>query len=134
MSYVLNVEAPGKIGVAEYEERPLAPAEVRVRTLHSGISAGTELTLFKGSNPYLTKSWDNDRRIFVPSNNSWAYPMGAIGYEEVGEVIELGSDVADLALGDIVWGTWGHKSTHIGTAEWARNRRMPKGADPLLGI
>jgi 2-desacetyl-2-hydroxyethyl bacteriochlorophyllide A dehydrogenase len=134
MGYVLNVEAPRKIGLAEYKERPLEAGEVRVRTLHSGISAGTELTLFRGSNPYLAKSWDNDRRIFVPSNNSWTYPMGAIGYEEVGEIIELGDGVTDLGIGDVVWGTWGHRSTHIGTAEWARLRLLPKGTDPLLGI
>jgi 2-desacetyl-2-hydroxyethyl bacteriochlorophyllide A dehydrogenase len=134
MGYVLNVEAPRKIGLAEYAERPLAHNEVRLRTLHSGISAGTELTLFRGSNPYLAKAWDNERRIFVPSNNSWTYPMGSIGYEEVGEVVEIGPGVEDVAIGDVVWGTWGHKSTHIGTAEWARPRRMPKGGDPLQGI
>ena len=134
MGYVLNVEAPRKIALAEYNERPLAPGEVRVRTLHSGISAGTELTLFRGSNPYLAKAWDNEKRVFVPSNNTWAYPMASIGYEEVGEITEVGSDVTGLRLGDVVWGTWGHKSTHIGTADWARPRLIPKGLDPLLGI
>jgi 2-desacetyl-2-hydroxyethyl bacteriochlorophyllide A dehydrogenase len=134
MGYILNVEAPGKIGVAEYAERPLEPGEVRVRTLHSGISAGTELTLFRGSNPYLAKAWDNERRIFVPSNNSWTYPMTSIGYEEVGEIVETGPGVTDLKIGDVVWGTWGHKSSHIGTADWARPRRMPEGVEPLLGI
>lgn len=134
MGYVLNVEAPRKIGIAEYAERPLAAGEVRLKTLHSGISAGTELTLFRGSNPYLAKAWDNERRIFVPSNNSWTYPMASIGYEEVGEIVETGPGVTDLEIGDVVWGTWGHKSSHIGTADWARPRRMPAGVDPLLGI
>ena len=134
MGFVLNVEAPRKIALAEYEERPLAPGEVRLRTLHSGISAGTELTLFRGSNPYLAKAWDNERRIFVPSNDTWSYPMASIGYEEVGEIVELGSNATGVKLGDVVWGTWGHKSSHIGTADWALARLMPKGLDPLLGI
>jgi threonine dehydrogenase-like Zn-dependent dehydrogenase len=134
MGYVLNVDAPRKVGLAEYDERPLEPHEVRVMTLHSGISAGTELTLFRGSNPYLAKAWDNERRVFVPSNQTWAYPMPSIGYEEVGRVSEIGGGVEGVAVGDIVWGTWGHKSTHIGTVEWARPRRLPKGLEPLLGI
>jgi 2-desacetyl-2-hydroxyethyl bacteriochlorophyllide A dehydrogenase len=134
MGYVLNVEAPREIRLAEYEERPLGPGEVRLKTLHSGISAGTELTLFRGSNPYLAKEWDAERRIFLPSNNTWSYPRAAIGYEEVGEVTEVGSGAEGVKVGDVVWGTWGHKSTHIATAEWARLRRMPEGLDPLCGI
>jgi 2-desacetyl-2-hydroxyethyl bacteriochlorophyllide A dehydrogenase len=134
MGYVLTVEAPHKIGISHYEEPPLGPEEVRVRTLHSGISAGTELTLFRGSNPYLAKAWDNDNRLFVPSNDTWSYPRASIGYEEVGEIVEVGSDVSDLVIGDLVWGTWGHKSTHVDSADWARPRLMPKGLDPLLGI
>ena len=43
---------------------PLAAGEVRLRTLYSGISAGTELTAYRGSNPYLTKRWDADTRLF----------------------------------------------------------------------
>jgi 2-desacetyl-2-hydroxyethyl bacteriochlorophyllide A dehydrogenase len=134
MGYVLNVEAPRKIGIAQYAERPLAPGEVRLRTLHSGISAGTELTLFRGSNPYLAKAWDNQHRLFVSSNDTWTYPRPSIGYEEVGEVTELGSGVGGVKIGDAVWGTWGHKSTEIVSGEWARERLVPKGLDPILGI
>ena len=36
------------------------PGSVRVRTWYSGISAGTELTAYRGSNPYLTSTWDPD--------------------------------------------------------------------------
>jgi threonine dehydrogenase-like Zn-dependent dehydrogenase len=42
--------------------------------------------------------------------------------------------VTGIQIGDAVWGTWGHKSTHIGSAGWARPRLVPKGLDPLLGI
>lgn len=134
MGYVLTVEGPRKIGLTEYDERPLAAGEVRLKTIHSGISAGTELTLFRGSNPYLAKSWDRDKRLFLPSNDTWGYPRPAIGYEEVGEVTEVGEGVEGISVGDVVWGTWGHRSTHIATAEWAKPRLMPKGLDPLAGI
>jgi len=35
---------------------------VRLRTLYSGISAGAELTAYRGSNPYLHKRWDDPQR------------------------------------------------------------------------
>jgi 2-desacetyl-2-hydroxyethyl bacteriochlorophyllide A dehydrogenase len=134
MGYVLNVEAPRKVGLAEYEERPLAPGEVRLKTLYSGVSAGTELTLFRGSSPYLSKEWDASKRLFVSSNNVWNYPKPAMGYEEVGQVVEVGSGVEGVTVGDVVWGTWAHKSTHIATGDWVRQRLMPSGLDPVCGI
>ena len=53
MGRVVTFEAPRKVGIAEYEDSPLKPREVRLRTIYSGISAGTELTAYRGSNPYL---------------------------------------------------------------------------------
>jgi len=134
MGYVLNVEAPRRVGVDEYEERPLGAGEVRLKTLYSGISAGTELTLFSGTSPYLSKAWDTEKRIFLPSNTAWGYPKPAIGYEEVGEVTEVGPEVEGLKPGDIVWGTWGKKSSTVVKAEWARPRLLQAGLDPLCGI
>jgi hypothetical protein len=61
----VTLEAPGKVGVREYKERPLRPNEVRLRTPHSGISAGTELTAYRESTSYLSKGWDDDRRLFA---------------------------------------------------------------------
>lgn len=134
MGYVLTVEAARKIGIAEYEERPLAAGEVRIRTLHSGISAGTELTLFRGSTPNLAKEWDPNYRLFLPSSNRWTLPRPSIGYEEVGEIVELGEGVDGLERGSLVWGAWGHRSTHVATADWAGQRLLPEGLDAVSGI
>ena len=65
---------------------------MRIATLYSGISAGTELTAYRGSNPYLNKKWDEDRRLFVDGSTSFAYPVDGWGYEEVGEVVEVAED------------------------------------------
>lgn len=134
MGYELTVDAPRRVGLRHYDEPALGPREVRIATLHSGISAGTELTLFRGSNPYLTKSWDSDARLFRTGGTSLELPTAAFGYEEVGRVVERGSAVADLALGDVVWGAWGHRSTHVADADWARTRLLPEGLAPVCGI
>jgi threonine dehydrogenase-like Zn-dependent dehydrogenase len=134
LGQVVIFEGPRKVGIREYEERPLQPDEVRLRTLYSGISAGTELTAYRGSNPYLSKRWDDERRLFLEGGVSLQHPIEGWGYEEVGEVAEVGSEVTDVRPGDVVWGTWGHKSTTIVREDWAAQRRLPPGVDPMLGI
>jgi threonine dehydrogenase-like Zn-dependent dehydrogenase len=132
--YTLMLESPKKIGIKDYDEPALAADEVRIKTLYSGISAGTELTAYRGSNPYLNKKWDAEKRVFRTDEKSWSYPMPAFGYEEVGEIIELGSAVKDLSLGEVIFGAWGHKSSHVAKAEWAKVRLIPKGLEPVAGI
>lgn len=131
--------APRTIGYLDEteEDRPLQPQEVRVRTLYSGISAGTELTYFRGSNPYLSKHWDSAQRLFVKNETeqgSIAYPVRNWGYEEVGQIIERGQEVQDLPLDSIVYGNWGHHTTTILNADFARERLLPKEVEPIFGI
>jgi 2-desacetyl-2-hydroxyethyl bacteriochlorophyllide A dehydrogenase len=132
--YRLMLEAAKTIGIQHYHEVSLASDEVRIKTLYSGISAGTELTAYRGSNPLLNKRWDNELRVFYTDEKSWSYPMPTFGYEEVGEVVELGSNVETLRIGDLIFGAWGHKSSHIAKADWANARLLPKGLEPQCGI
>jgi 2-desacetyl-2-hydroxyethyl bacteriochlorophyllide A dehydrogenase len=135
MGQVLIFQRPGQIAFEAEEERRLLPAEVRVQTLYSGISAGTELTAYRGSNPYLHKQWDERRRLFVPERESTLnYPLRGWGYEEVGEIVEVGPEVSGLPLGARVYGTWGHRTHHILPAAYAMDRLMPGDLEPILGI
>ena len=124
MPEVVSFTAPGKVVLVPYDALPLAPGSVRVRTWYSGISAGTELTAYRGSNPYLTRTWDVDRRLFVdPADSSgptFSYPVEGWGYSEVGEVVEVADGVTDAggpAVGDVVHGIWGHRSEAVLPAE-----------------
>jgi len=135
MGTVTLFTQPRTVAFEEYEDRPLEVREVRLKTLYSGISAGTELTAYRGSNPYLHKRWDPDSKLFIGSETaSQPYPLRGWGYEEVGEVIELGMDVADVQEGDIIYGTWGHRTHHIVEEEYARQRVLPADLDSILGI
>jgi 2-desacetyl-2-hydroxyethyl bacteriochlorophyllide A dehydrogenase len=120
--------------VVQEEPRRLPADSVRIHTLYSGISAGTELTAYRGSNPYLNKKWDEDRRLFVDGSTSFEYPVNGWGYEEVGEITEVGSDVTEVKVGDRIWGTWGHRSETIQTAERASKRILSPDVDPRIGI
>jgi len=131
---VVTFEGPREVSVREYEDPPLGQGEVRLKTLFSGISAGTEMTAYRGSNPYLAKRWEPECRLFVEGETSLEYPVEGWGYEEVGEVAEVGPDVTMVQNGDIVYGTWGHRSTKVVDEDWAAARRLPLGVDPVIGI
>jgi threonine dehydrogenase-like Zn-dependent dehydrogenase len=81
------------------------------------------------------RRWDEQRRLFVDSEGpSWPYPVRNLGYEEVGEIVELGSGITDLKVGQRLYGTWGHRTHHIAAADYARERLLPERADPRIGI
>lgn len=135
MSEVLVFTQPREIAFEAVEDRPLETKEIRVRTLYSGISAGTEMTAFRGSNPYISKQWDAKNRLFLPSESpSQPYPLSGWGYEEVGEVIEVSPDVTGLKVGDIVYGTWGHRTHTVLQEDYASQRVKSANLDPILAI
>lgn len=135
MGKVVVFTEPRKLGFAETEDRALDASEVRLKTLYSGISAGTELTAYRGSNPYIHKQWDATARLFRPTEQvSMQYPISGWGYEECGEVVEVGSAVTQVKPGDVIYGTWGHRTHHIVSEEYAALRILPANLDPILGI
>jgi predicted dehydrogenase/NADPH:quinone reductase-like Zn-dependent oxidoreductase len=128
----LGVERPGK---ATFFELPLdrpPTGGFHVETLYTGLSAGTELTFYKGTNPSLHAGWDAELGAFSPDRPARAYPVRTMGYMEVGRV--TGVNGADLRPGQLVAMAYGHKSAHA--ADPARDRfiALPPDLDPLLGI
>ena len=132
MPSVVQFNAPGDVALVEDPPQPLLPGSVRVRTYYSGISAGTELTAYRGTNPYLTQTWDDEARLFRPGVPSFGYPVAGWGYSEVGEVVEVADDVVGLAPGDRVHGIWGHRSEAVVPAARVSGTLDP-AADPLTG-
>ena len=118
------------IGAGEIEA--LNDNEVMVQTLYSGISAGTELTWFRGRNPNLYKKWDPETRLFLkaeaPTQN---YPQ-ATGYENIGKVIAKGSRVRTLDVGEVVFSYWNHVSAY--KMEERELFKLPKGVEPKHGV
>lgn len=132
MAEVVSFNAPYDVSLVACEAPALRPGSVRVRTYYSGISAGTELTAYRGSNPYLTRTWDPVQRLFVEGEPTFVYPVEGWGYSEVGEVVEVADDVDAPAVGDIVYGIWGHRSEAVVAATTVRHR-VWTGKDPLAG-
>jgi 2-desacetyl-2-hydroxyethyl bacteriochlorophyllide A dehydrogenase len=134
MGRVVTFTGPREAVLLDEPERPLGAHDVRVETLYSGISAGTELTEYRGSNPDLHKRWQPDRRLFGDDHEpSRAYPL-AVGYEEVGRVVERGPDVSEPHAGALVWGSWGHRSSAVVPADRAARCTLPEQLAPVGGV
>ncbi|MFF3946272.1 zinc-binding alcohol dehydrogenase [Streptomyces sp. NPDC001902] len=137
MERVVQFTGPRQVEVAPSESAPLPPGHLRVRTRYSGISAGTELTAYRGTNPYLTRTWDPEARLFREGAAGIEYPVAGWGYSEVGEVTEVSPELTDVAgmpaVGDLVWGIWGHRSEGVVPAERMIGHVLPAGLEPLAG-
>jgi len=128
----LGVAALGRPAYFDLTEQPPEEGEFRVDTVYSGVSAGTELTFVKGTNPYLHASWDADRGAFVDGEPSRRYPVESMGYMEVGRVVE--TRTAQVATGDLVASTYGHRSGHVLDPRRTVVTVLPADLDPLLGV
>ncbi|MCQ0970448.1 zinc-binding alcohol dehydrogenase [Paracoccus sp. TK19116] len=115
-----------------YDEGPAGDDQVRLDLLYTGLSAGTELTFMKGTNPYLHSRWDDARGLFVPGEASAHYPVNFMGYMEAARVIDTRS--AGFDTGDVVAASFGHKTGHMADPSHDLLLKLPEGIDPILGI
>ena len=127
----LGFSGPGDASLFEFDEEPVGAGDLQLTTLYSGFSAGTELTFFTGTNPYLTSRWDEDLGVFSAEAPSSVYPIRSPGYMEVAQITESRDD--RFSTGQIVAAAYGHKSHHV--ADGGRDAVYAIGdLDPLLGI
>jgi NADPH:quinone reductase-like Zn-dependent oxidoreductase len=124
----LVVTAPGRLEIVEEE---VAAGPFRVRTLFSGVSAGTELSYVKGTNPALHAGFDPVLGLFGGEPQS-AFPVTRLGYMEVGRVEE--SRTPAVEAGTVVAMTYGHRTGWTGDPVRDRVVALPADLDPILGI
>ena len=128
---VLVVEAPGRVALHDEDVPPLETGTFRAHTLYSGLSAGTELSFVKGTNPFLSADWDTELGLFRPGTQD-GYPVRKLGYMQVAVVTE--SRAPGVAEGAIVAMTYGHRTGYVGDPLADRVVLLPADLDPLLGI
>jgi len=134
MPTVVQFAAPHQVALVREGTQPLRPGTVRISTLHSGISAGTELTAYRGTNPLLDHTWDPVGRLFSTAPSPFAYPVTGWGYSEVGRVTEVSSDVEKPHVGEVVWGIWGHRSEAVLRADQLVSHEVPPDLSTLVGV
>ena len=128
----LVVARPGEPEWRDAAEPSVEPGGFVVDTLYSGISAGTELSYLKGTNPYLASTWDADAGVFRDHAPAEAFPITRLGYMEVARVRDTDTDA--VAPGDVVAMTYGHASAYAAHPSRDRFVPLPNDVDPLLGV
>jgi 2-desacetyl-2-hydroxyethyl bacteriochlorophyllide A dehydrogenase len=99
--------------------------EVRVETIASAVSAGTEMLVYRGEVP-------EDLPLDLPTlEGSYAFPI-KYGYAAVGNILDTGPDVENLSPGDPVFVHHPHQEVFVVPARMPV--RLPDGLDPLLGV
>ncbi|WP_283180002.1 hypothetical protein [Gemmobacter sp. 24YEA27] len=127
----LGVERPGAPFIFAYDEGPAGDGQLRLDLMFSGISAGTELTFLKGTNPYLHSRWDAGQGVFVEGEPSARFPVNFLGYMEVARVID--TRAPGFADGDVLATTFGHKTGHTAHPDHDLLLHLPGDMDPMLG-
>lgn len=101
MAMRLMLTAPRTLAFEEVAHRQLASGEIRLKGLVSGISHGTELNLYRGTAPFFDREFDPGMRAFRAASAARGFPA-RLGYEMVGEVVEVGPDVTGIDVGDLM--------------------------------
>src|SRR6201999_1076838 len=96
------------------------------------VSAGTELSYVKGTNPYLGSTWNAELGLFEPGATASPYPVERLGYMEVGRVVA--SRTAAVPEGGLVAMTYGHRTAYLGDPLVDRVVPLPADLDPMLGV
>jgi len=131
-AWSLGVAAPGQPAFFPLADAEPADRGFRVDTVYSGLSAGTELSYLKGSNPYLRAAFDPEYRVFDGEDEAaQPYPITSMGYMEVGRVVD--SRHPGVTPGDLLAMRYGHANRH--TAEGDAFRvLLPPSLPPVLGV
>lgn len=138
---ILVYEAPKTMHHDIVEDFPLGPNDLRVKTLYTGVSHGTEMGVYRNLVPQFSKVNDPELHLLLPADkvHSWSYPLRScdpgswgLGYSNVAKVIEKGENVKDFEIGDVVYSASPHQTQVVKDA--SEFIKLPKGIDPKYGI
>jgi threonine dehydrogenase-like Zn-dependent dehydrogenase len=128
----IGVMEPGRPAILDDVEPEPGPGQAWVRTEWSGISAGTEVALVRGTDPHHQLGWDTELRVFGGTGTRTVYPVRRLGYMEVGRVTESRTDA--LAEGALVAMAYGHRTGRCADPTTMPVIPLPEDLDPLLGV
>jgi 2-desacetyl-2-hydroxyethyl bacteriochlorophyllide A dehydrogenase len=117
--------APRTATLREESVPPPGPGQVRVETIASAVSAGTEMLVYRGEVP-------QHLPLDLPTlQGTYGFPI-KYGYAAAGRVLDTGPGVEQLSAGDPVFVHHPHQEVFVVPARMPV--RLPEGLDPLLGV
>ena len=115
---------PGKLAFIDYDEPALDPGQVRIQNEFGAAKHGTEMSFYKG---YAAPRGRFDGKLQLFDGKAAAGPRRGqpLGNMNVGRVVEIASDVANLSVGDRVLAYGPFQPTRVVAAD----RLWKLGAD-----
>ena len=68
MAKAVFITAPKEVQIRDYEVEVVQENEVKVKTLFTGFSHGTEMNVYRGTAPFYRKKFDPDLRLFLETD------------------------------------------------------------------
>lgn len=120
MPHELIAVAPRTPVLREYEEPPLGPRQIRIRTELASPKHGTELVGYR-NDPVASRPYDSAWGASIPRSpevalESFPRPLGNMA---VGTVVETGPEVTRFRVGDRVFGHFPIRETQTADEEHA---------------
>jgi len=125
--------APRQPVIREYDDPPLGPRQIRIKTEFASPKHGTELVTYR-NDPVANRPYDQawgavmPRPVEVGLDN---FPL-LLGNMAVGTVVEVGSEVTRLRIGDRVFGHYRIRETQ--TVDEAAADLLPDGLSPEAAV
>ncbi len=118
--------APRTPELRNYEESPLEPAQIRIKTELASPKHGTELVGYR-NDPVASRPYDPAWGAVIPkpAGDALAGFPRRLGNMAVGVVSEIGSGVTQFQAGDRVFGHFPIRETH--TVDQAEADLLPEG-------
>lgn len=131
----LGITGPYQVAVVDYEEKPLEPNQVRIKTEYASGKHGTTTAMFDGS-AFKGHDFNQEMRMFVPKEGPAPEKKGPSqpgnsGTSGVGVVTEIGGAVTKWKVGDRVFGAMDIRETNTKSEDgvWALG-----DIDPLTAL
>ncbi|GEM_PF-40991 len=129
----LVATAPRVAALVEYEDRPVAVHEVKIRARFGAPKHGTEVVDFRAASPFIDEEFNAEWQMFTPREEGAArgieFGKFQLGNMIVGDIIECGADVTEYQIGDRVccYGPL-QETVIVNAVNNYKLRKMPQGS------
>ena len=74
---IMVYEGPKKLVINEVKDFLISNDDIRIQTLYTGISHGTEMAVYRGNAPFFNRISDSNTHLFrnALTNEKWSYPI-----------------------------------------------------------